>query len=445
MIYDCFTFFNEFDILELRLSILENAVDYFVIAEAPFTFRGTPKPLYLRDNMERFERWRHKIILLTYDKPASDNPWNNEWGQRDFLQTGTAQAAPDDLILIGDCDEIPDPRNVSRAPHEFPILGHDQLLSRGYVNRVATDRWIGTRTIRAGDVAAYATFSQVRRQALTDVEIVTGGWHFTSLGGAEVQSLKLAAFSHTELDTRYERDTLRLESQFANADDDVRWVPIDDEFPDVIRDDPRWAGFIWPKPASGAWRAEDVQHAHGCFAYVPAGATAVAVIAADPDVWQSTGSTRFGERFAGVYASAAELGARVGPGACVVIMEPESHARDTFARLRENEVTIVAFARNARSYRVFAGLMEGGKFPPGRALGLAEYRAWFRAAGYRVAAYDRIPTSEIFVPWASLPPTLTLRIGTIGFPDVPLEPFRTFMSHAFIFEAVPAPPEQGRE
>ena len=46
-IFDVFTFYNELDLLELRMNILGNSVDYFVINEANITFTGKPKPLYL--------------------------------------------------------------------------------------------------------------------------------------------------------------------------------------------------------------------------------------------------------------------------------------------------------------------------------------------------------------------------------------------------------------
>ena len=61
-IYDCFNFFNELDILELRLNILYEHVDYFVIVEADKTHSGENKPFYLKENMERFKKFSDKII-----------------------------------------------------------------------------------------------------------------------------------------------------------------------------------------------------------------------------------------------------------------------------------------------------------------------------------------------------------------------------------------------
>lgn len=68
-IYDCFTFFNELDLLELRLAELYNYVDYFVIVEADKTHSGKPKEFILEKNFSRYARWRNKIIHLKVKMP----------------------------------------------------------------------------------------------------------------------------------------------------------------------------------------------------------------------------------------------------------------------------------------------------------------------------------------------------------------------------------------
>ena len=89
------------------METLDAVVDRFVLCEAPFTFRGQPKPLVFAQNHERFARWRERIVHLVYAQPAQTNPWRNEWGQRDHLGAGIADLDDDALVLIGDCDESP--------------------------------------------------------------------------------------------------------------------------------------------------------------------------------------------------------------------------------------------------------------------------------------------------------------------------------------------------
>ena len=69
MIYDCFSFFNELDLLEIRLATLDRVVDRFVISESNFTHRGIPKPLYYKDNESRFAKFRSKIIHVVSPDP----------------------------------------------------------------------------------------------------------------------------------------------------------------------------------------------------------------------------------------------------------------------------------------------------------------------------------------------------------------------------------------
>jgi hypothetical protein len=75
-IFDCFTFLNEFDLLEIRLHELAPVVDRFVIAESPVTFTGRPKPLHFLDNRARFAAFADKIIhIVVDDQPVTDSAW----------------------------------------------------------------------------------------------------------------------------------------------------------------------------------------------------------------------------------------------------------------------------------------------------------------------------------------------------------------------------------
>ncbi|MGH7716231.1 MAG: hypothetical protein ACREML_09580, partial [Vulcanimicrobiaceae bacterium] len=281
MIFDCFTFFDELDLLELRLRILAPFVDRFVICEAPFTFRGSPKPLHLQQAMERFAPWRDKIVHVVYETPAGADPWDNEFGQRNRLIDGLSESSPDDLILVGDCDEIPDPRNVARRPAARRILAHRQRFSIGYVNRVSPVIWIGTRAIARRDIQAYGSMNTVRQQPESEVETVDGGWHFSSFGGADVMRKKRAAYSHVEYGIPYYADRHRLEVE-CSSENEAQWVPLDETFPAPLREDARWTQYVWPKPSLQTRESVlALEHAHGCFAYVPDDAAEVIAISAD--------------------------------------------------------------------------------------------------------------------------------------------------------------------
>ena len=126
MIVDCFPFFNETDLLEIRLNALAPYVGRFVLCEMPITHSGKPKPLYFDANKERFKNFpithisvedNPKYVLKPgrYGKRINDShtAWRREHYQRECLMQGLEDLAPDDMILISDMDEIPNLENFN--------------------------------------------------------------------------------------------------------------------------------------------------------------------------------------------------------------------------------------------------------------------------------------------------------------------------------------------
>ena len=114
MVYDCFIFFNELDLLEIRLNELDDVVDYFVLVEANRTFQNNHKPYYFDENKERFSQFLPKIIHIKLDKyplfiPIINpfTPWKLEIYQRNSILQGLKNCEKEDIILISDVDEIP--------------------------------------------------------------------------------------------------------------------------------------------------------------------------------------------------------------------------------------------------------------------------------------------------------------------------------------------------
>ena len=107
-IYDCFIFFNENLLTEIRFNILDKYVDYFVICESYYDHRGKIKG-YLFDH-KKFKNFSHKIIYLKIDNfPESLGIWERQDYQRNFLMNGLKNTQPDDLIIYSDADEIINP------------------------------------------------------------------------------------------------------------------------------------------------------------------------------------------------------------------------------------------------------------------------------------------------------------------------------------------------
>ena len=129
-IFDCFMYFDEEVVLDVRLNTLDKYVDYFVIVESSFTHKGDNKNLMFNHN--KFEKFKNKIIYLVYDKQPKGievvnendsegeksrkyilNAVLRENGQRNFIQNGLNKAEDNDIILISDVDEIPNLENIN--------------------------------------------------------------------------------------------------------------------------------------------------------------------------------------------------------------------------------------------------------------------------------------------------------------------------------------------
>ena len=443
MISDCFTFFNEFDILELRLRTLEDVVDRFVICEAPFTFRGEAKPLYFSDHAERFARWRERITLLTYPGPISADPWQNEWGQRDFLAAGLTDCAPDDLVLIGDCDEIPDPSLAATRPSTSIVLVHRMVLARGWLNRLTEGgarTWNGTRAFAYRHLPELHTLSNVRNGPVSDLDVIDSGWHITSIGGAEVMERKMRSYAHAEYDSPYYRDLQRLTVQFS-GDADARWVPLDDGFPPVFHD-PRYARFVLPAPAEHMDPAtiHALEHAHGCFAYVPETATSIAVAGDATVPWDRAGSQRFGERYLGCTPIGTDDAPMRGGEPWIVVDGLGRAPRTLLAELHAAGAHVVGFGINARSQSAYQNVLSGhAPFRAGRADGRREHEEAIHAAGFRIGRCDRVPTPNI--SWVYSPPGTEMlfgvTVGSLAFGSITPELLDEFLSDAFVYVLEP--------
>jgi beta-1,4-mannosyl-glycoprotein beta-1,4-N-acetylglucosaminyltransferase len=256
-IYDCFTFFNELDLLEIRLNELSDTVDMFVIAEAPVTFQGAPKPLYFYENRDRFAKFADRIRhVVVNDMQKSENPWEREWHQRNALRRGFADAPPDATILIADADEIPSAAAM-RALAQRKDLTYLQMPLYVYCMNYQVMAGEDAPTIASyggpkhildvlRDLSAPRNGTPdnyLNRQGMSELShhlIEEGGWHFSWLGKPEMLQQKLKAFSHTQ--KRYterasteELTRIMAERRFFVTESPISVRPLS-EMPQSVRD-----------------------------------------------------------------------------------------------------------------------------------------------------------------------------------------------------------------
>lgn len=232
-IVDSFIFFNELDLLEIRLNSLNPHVDVFVLVEATQTFQGKPKPLYFAENRDRFAPFLHKIEhVVVKDLPETASPWDREHFQRDAILRGLDGCGPDDLIVISDADEIPRPEAIPRglAYGEIAVLRQRLFYYKLNMGCVEMSHMPWSAVIRKGDLVSPA---QLRERIVSvhssllaggDVHdqfriVENGGWHFSYLGTPEETVAKIEAFSHDEYNSAEFKDVGAIRTAIGSGRD----------------------------------------------------------------------------------------------------------------------------------------------------------------------------------------------------------------------------------
>ena len=112
-IFDCFSYWDEDLLLDLRFHLLNNIVDYFVIVESNKTWQNNYKEL--KFNINKFKKFKNKILYVPVtDMPDGPNPWEREHFQRNCIIRGLKNSKDDDFIIISDADEIPNPKKITK-------------------------------------------------------------------------------------------------------------------------------------------------------------------------------------------------------------------------------------------------------------------------------------------------------------------------------------------
>ena len=228
-IFDCFMYFDEEVVLDVRLNTLDRFIDYFVIVESRFNHKGDPRDLSF--NHKKFEKFKNKIIYLIYEEEPSEievihsnddeeeksrkyifNAAYRENGQRNYIQKGLVNADKNDIILISDVDEIPNLSNINfNKISEKIILFKQDMFYYKFNLYLPNFIWTGTkgckrkhlinpqwlRNIKDRKYSFYridTIFSKNKYKSIKYID--SGGWHFTNLKTAQEIEYKLKSYLH---------------------------------------------------------------------------------------------------------------------------------------------------------------------------------------------------------------------------------------------------------
>jgi beta-1,4-mannosyl-glycoprotein beta-1,4-N-acetylglucosaminyltransferase len=228
-IFDCFMYFDEEVVLDVRLNTLDQFVDYFVIVESKFTHRGDKREL--KFNHKKFNKFKDKIIYLIYEETSYKietvlddddeaeksskyilNAALRENGQRNYIQNGLEKANDDDIILISDVDEIPNLSKINfNQFNQKIILFKQDMFYYKFNLYIPNLKWTGTKACKKKDLINPQWIRNIKDRKypffridtyFSDTKYISikiiknGGWHFSNIKNAKQIEHKLKSYLH---------------------------------------------------------------------------------------------------------------------------------------------------------------------------------------------------------------------------------------------------------
>jgi|TARA_B100001059_G_scaffold233996_1_gene275372 beta-1,4-mannosyl-glycoprotein beta-1,4-N-acetylglucosaminyltransferase len=215
-IYDCFQYFNEDHMVDLRLNILDKYVDFFIISESTKTHQGHEKKINF--DIRKFPSFKKKIKFIVADYKDHINFEKHIGGespieqhQRNSLIEGIQDAQPNDLIILSDSDEIPDLTKLKDINEKKKYIAFSQKMFMYKLNlqNLEESGWIGSRITKKKYISSMQEFRNLKfkkypfwRIDKRDLQIIKGGWHFSYMQTPEDILKKIKSFSHGEFNNK---------------------------------------------------------------------------------------------------------------------------------------------------------------------------------------------------------------------------------------------------
>lgn len=240
-IFDCFMFYDEEAVLDIRLNSLKNSVDCFVIVESKFYHNGKKRDL--KFDINKYPKFKDKIIYIVQDDEPPNlekvnkeddealkshkfifNAHKRENFQRNQIHKGLDKANEDDLIMISDVDEIPDLKDLNVAKVQNKIVIFEQNIFYYKLNRYLEGfKWYGTKACKKKHLESPQWLRSIKNKKYSFFRLDTlfskskyidkyyiknGGWHFSNLKNSKDIEIKLKSYLHHR---DYESEELGIE------------------------------------------------------------------------------------------------------------------------------------------------------------------------------------------------------------------------------------------
>jgi beta-1,4-mannosyl-glycoprotein beta-1,4-N-acetylglucosaminyltransferase len=252
-IYDCFQYFDEDHMVDLRLNILDKYVDYFVISESTKTHQGQNKKINF--DKRKFSKFQNKIKFIIADykneidfKKHIGGESPIEQHQRNALIEGIKDASPNDLIILSDSDEIPDLKKLENMKKNKKFFAFSQKMFMYKLNlqNIEESNWIGSKITKKKNITTMQDLRNLKfkkypfwRIDKKNLQTIEGGWHFSFLQTPEQILNKVKSFSHGEYNNNnlnkknIEEKILKNEDIFGR-DVTLEKISLDSSYPEYI-------------------------------------------------------------------------------------------------------------------------------------------------------------------------------------------------------------------
>ena len=252
-IYDCFQYFNEDEMVDLRLNVLNKYVDYFIVSESTRTHQGEIKKINF--NINNFPKFKHKIKFIIADYKEKIQFSNHVGGespieqhQRNALSKGIKNASPDDFIILSDSDEIPDLSKLNQIKKNKKFIAFSQKMFMYKLNLQNLDEsgWIGSKITKKKNLISMQSLRNLKfkhyplwRIDKLNLQMIKGGWHFSFLQSPSQILKKIKSYSHGEFNDdkltieNIEKRIIKSEDIF-NRGFKLKKIDLDGDYPEYI-------------------------------------------------------------------------------------------------------------------------------------------------------------------------------------------------------------------
>jgi beta-1,4-mannosyl-glycoprotein beta-1,4-N-acetylglucosaminyltransferase len=254
-IFDCFQYFNEDHIVDLRLNILNQYVNTFVIVESTVNHQGKSKKLNF--DINKYKKYKDKINYIVVDdtpdslkKPHRGGESLVEQHQRNSIIKGLKNADDNDFIILSDVDEIPNLNKLKEFDkNNYAVFSQKMFMYKINLLNLNENNWHGSKICLKKNLKSpqwlrnlkFKKYPFWRIDKIKNIQIIEdGGWHFAYLQSPENISNKIKSFAHGEFNKKNIVDEEKIKSKIEKGQDifergyNLRKVKIDNSFPEFI-------------------------------------------------------------------------------------------------------------------------------------------------------------------------------------------------------------------